>query len=188
MIVHAPTCNIRSRQNEMEGKMGEGAHRKQEMTPCRPNPRSLFPSRSCSRRFLRLPQCPIRAILVRRTWPLLCVRLLRSSPRQGLAPTKVERNPRCARDRRRAKRPLNLDAAEGESPKSRTAASANLQYSGAKTNQNDRHHLQAGHRSISPNTMSSEPRIADTSASMCPRVRKSMACRCANEGARILHL
>ena len=94
MIVHAPTCNIRSRQNEMEGKMGEGAHRKQEMTPCRPNPRSLFPSRSCSRRFLQLPQCPIRAILVRRRWPLLCVHLLRSSPRQGLAPTKVERNPR----------------------------------------------------------------------------------------------
>jgi hypothetical protein len=45
-----------------------------------------------------------------------------------------------------------------------------------------------GHRSISPNTMSSEPMIAETSASMCPRVRKSIACKCANEGARILHL
>src|SRR5262249_6828576 len=45
-----------------------------------------------------------------------------------------------------------------------------------------------GHRSISPNTMSSEPMIAATSASMCPRVRKSIAERCANEGARILHL
>ena len=44
------------------------------------------------------------------------------------------------------------------------------------------------HRSISPNTMSSEPRIAETSASMWPRVKKSMACRCAKEGARILHL
>src|SRR6266566_4062253 len=43
-------------------------------------------------------------------------------------------------------------------------------------------------RSISPNTMSSEPMIAETSASMCPRVRKSIACKCANEGARILHL
>ncbi len=45
-----------------------------------------------------------------------------------------------------------------------------------------------GHRSISPNTMSSEPMIAATSPSMCPRVRKSIACKCANEGARILHL
>src|SRR6266496_2015127 len=45
-----------------------------------------------------------------------------------------------------------------------------------------------GHRSISPNTMSSEPMIAETSASICPRVRKSIACKCANEGARILHL
>src|SRR6476619_2510368 len=44
------------------------------------------------------------------------------------------------------------------------------------------------HRSTSPNTMSIEPRMADTSASMCPRQRKSMACRCANPGARILHL
>jgi hypothetical protein len=43
-------------------------------------------------------------------------------------------------------------------------------------------------RSISPNTMSSEPRIAETSASMCPRLKKSIACRCANDGARILHL
>jgi hypothetical protein len=44
------------------------------------------------------------------------------------------------------------------------------------------------HRSISPNTMSSEPMIAETSASMCPRLKKSIACRWANEGARILHL
>jgi hypothetical protein len=44
------------------------------------------------------------------------------------------------------------------------------------------------HRSISPNTMSSEPMIAETSASMCPRLKKSMASRWANEGARILHL
>jgi hypothetical protein len=43
-------------------------------------------------------------------------------------------------------------------------------------------------RSISPNTMSSEPRIAETSASICPRLRKSIACRWANDGARILHL
>ena len=42
------------------------------------------------------------------------------------------------------------------------------------------------HRSTSPNTMSSEPRIADTSASMWPRLRKSIACRCAKPGARIL--
>ena len=33
------------------------------------------------------------------------------------------------------------------------------------------------HRSTSPNTTSSEPRIADTSASMCPRESRSMACR-----------
>jgi hypothetical protein len=46
----------------------------------------------------------------------------------------------------------------------------------------------AGQRSISPNTMSREPMIAETSASMCPRLKKSMACRWANEGARILHL
>src|SRR5215831_18591626 len=45
-----------------------------------------------------------------------------------------------------------------------------------------------GQRSISPNTISSEPRIAVMSASMCPRLRKSIAWRCANEGARILHL
>jgi hypothetical protein len=43
-------------------------------------------------------------------------------------------------------------------------------------------------RSISPNTMSSEPMIAETSASICPRLRKSIAWRWANEGARILHL
>jgi hypothetical protein len=30
-------------------------------------------------------------------------------------------------------------------------------------------------RSISPNTMSSEPMIAETSASMCPRLKKSRA-------------
>src|SRR5258708_3158723 len=42
------------------------------------------------------------------------------------------------------------------------------------------------HRSISPNTMSSDPMIAETSASMWPCVRKSMAERWANEGARIL--
>jgi hypothetical protein len=45
-----------------------------------------------------------------------------------------------------------------------------------------------GQRSISPNTMSSEPMIAETSASMCPRLKKSIACRWANDGARILHL
>src|SRR6266516_318672 len=44
------------------------------------------------------------------------------------------------------------------------------------------------HRSTSPNTMSIEPMLAETSASMCPRVRKSIACKCANPGARILHL
>src|SRR5215813_8176506 len=46
----------------------------------------------------------------------------------------------------------------------------------------------SGQRSISPNTMSSEPMIAATSASICPRLRKSIACRWANDGARILHL
>src|ERR1035437_273334 len=46
----------------------------------------------------------------------------------------------------------------------------------------------SAHRSISPNTISSEPMIAETSASMCPRLKKSIACRWANEGARILHL
>ena len=46
-----------------------------------------------------------------------------------------------------------------------------------------------GHqRSTSPNTMSSEPRIADTSASMYPLQRKSIAWRCAKPGARIWHL
>src|SRR5439155_7597665 len=46
-----------------------------------------------------------------------------------------------------------------------------------------------GHqRSTSPNTMSSEPSTADTSASMWPRHMKSIACRWANPGARILHL
>src|SRR5262245_19664933 len=44
------------------------------------------------------------------------------------------------------------------------------------------------HRSTSPNTISIEPRMADTSASMWPRVRKSIACKCAKPGARILHL
>src|SRR5690349_24950946 len=44
------------------------------------------------------------------------------------------------------------------------------------------------HRSTSPNTMSSEPRMAETSASMWPRFIKSIACRCAKPGARILHL
>src|SRR6202035_541676 len=44
------------------------------------------------------------------------------------------------------------------------------------------------HRSTSPNTMSIEPRMADTSASRWPRQRKSIAWRCAKPGARILHL
>ena len=41
----------------------------------------------------------------------------------------------------------------------------------------------SGQRSISPNTMSSEPMIAATSASICPRLKKSIACRWANDGA-----
>src|SRR5215510_4740778 len=44
------------------------------------------------------------------------------------------------------------------------------------------------HRSTSPNTMSIEPRMAETSASMWPRQRKSMAARWGKLGARILHL
>src|ERR1700720_1935653 len=43
-------------------------------------------------------------------------------------------------------------------------------------------------RSISPNTTSREPSIAGTSASMCPRVKKSIAAKCGYDGARILHL
>ena len=42
------------------------------------------------------------------------------------------------------------------------------------------------YRSTSPNTMSSEPRMAATSASMWPRHMKSIACRWAKPGARIL--
>src|SRR5262249_18993531 len=42
------------------------------------------------------------------------------------------------------------------------------------------------HRSISPNTISIEPMIATTSASMWPLDRKSIACRKAKPGARIL--
>src|SRR5215469_12645051 len=41
-------------------------------------------------------------------------------------------------------------------------------------------------RSISPNTMSRELSIAGTSASMCPRVKKSMAPKCGYDGARRL--
>src|SRR5690606_22432101 len=41
------------------------------------------------------------------------------------------------------------------------------------------------HRSTSPNTISIEPRMADTSASMWPLVRKSIALRWAKPGARI---
>src|SRR5262249_38212843 len=44
------------------------------------------------------------------------------------------------------------------------------------------------HRSTSPNTISIEPRMAEMSASMWPRQRKSMADRCGKPGARILHL
>ena len=44
------------------------------------------------------------------------------------------------------------------------------------------------HRSTSPNTISSEPRMAETSARRWPRQMKSIACRCAKPGARILHL
>jgi hypothetical protein len=47
--------------------------------------------------------------------------------------------------------------------------------------------LHGGYRSTSPNTMSSEPRMAETSASMWPRVIQSMPARCAKPGARILH-
>ncbi len=42
------------------------------------------------------------------------------------------------------------------------------------------------HRSHSPNTMSSAPKIAVVSASMCPRDMKSMACKCENAVGRIL--
>src|SRR5690349_14563521 len=46
--------------------------------------------------------------------------------------------------------------------------------------------VMVAHRSISPKTMSSEPMIATTSASMWPRDRKSSPCRKAKPGARIL--
>src|SRR5690606_8988735 len=39
------------------------------------------------------------------------------------------------------------------------------------------------HRSTSPNTMSSEPRMAETSASMWPRFIQSIACRWRKPGA-----
>ncbi len=42
------------------------------------------------------------------------------------------------------------------------------------------------YRSISPNTMSRLPSTAETSASICPLHRKSMAARCGKPGARIL--
>src|SRR5207245_9277518 len=42
------------------------------------------------------------------------------------------------------------------------------------------------HRSISPKTISIEPMIATTSASMWPRHMKSVACRKAKPGALIL--
>ncbi|GFQ99632.1 hypothetical protein TNCT_737301 [Trichonephila clavata] len=42
--------------------------------------------------------------------------------------------------------------------------------------------------SISPKTISSEPIIAATSASMCPFAIKSKACKCAKPGALIRHL
>src|SRR4029078_8523575 len=41
------------------------------------------------------------------------------------------------------------------------------------------HQRRRDHRSTSPNTISIEARIAQTSASMCPLQRKSMACKCA---------
>src|SRR5262249_27006368 len=44
------------------------------------------------------------------------------------------------------------------------------------------------HRSTSPKTISIEPSTAETSASMWPRQRKSIACKCAKPGERILHL
>src|SRR5262249_19913223 len=44
------------------------------------------------------------------------------------------------------------------------------------------------HRSTSPNTMSIEPMMAETSASMWPRQRESSDERCGKPGARILHL
>jgi hypothetical protein len=44
----------------------------------------------------------------------------------------------------------------------------------------------AAQRSISPKTMSRDPRIAETSANMWPRLMKSIAARCGNPGARIL--
>src|SRR5438876_10554109 len=47
---------------------------------------------------------------------------------------------------------------------------------------------QCDHRSTSPNTISSEPRMAETSASKWSLQMKSIACRCAKPGARILHL
>ena len=52
-----------------------------------------------------------------------------------------------------------------------------------KTNKNKR---DAFHRSISPNTTSSVPMMAETSASMWPLDIKSNPCRCAKPGARTL--
>ena len=44
------------------------------------------------------------------------------------------------------------------------------------------------YRSISPNTISSEPMIAETSASMCPSAQEVHRLQMGEEGARILHL
>ena len=72
----------------------------------------------------------------------------------------------------RAANPRRVEQSGAEAPRSRPSARAR----GAVTNQ----------RSTSPKTISSVPRIAETSASMWPRHSMSIACRCAKPGALIL--
>ena len=80
---------------------------------------------------------------------------------------------------------LGIKSADGHCCSGLAVRSGNLRPSGfARPWQ--RASLARTYRSISPNTTSSEPRMAETSASMWPRFMKSMACRWAKPGARIL--
>ena len=118
--------------------------------------------------------------------------------RPGSAPCRASRrrspSPRAAASRRIGAAP-DRAAAAPRSPAApagiwRYAPSPPRKFSGVNSKlagcSNSAAFAGRAHRSISPKTMSIEPMIATTSASMWPRHMKSVACRKAKPGARIL--
>ena len=93
----------------------------------------------------------------------------------GLAPSPSARLPTAVGRRRRRSEPRRAASRKPRAARPRRPGSAT-----------SLRHLALPHRSISPNTMSIEPSTAETSASIWPLQRKSMAARWAKLGALIL--